>query len=310
MARNTKATRSNVERADIYQDVTDQIIEMLEQRVRPWSPSWASAATSFPLRSCGKNYQGINILLLWAQSMARGYANPYWMTFKQALELGANVRKGERGTRIVYAGSISRKDENGQAVEDDSERRISFLKRYTVFNVEQIEGLPDGQYPTPQPVIQNRDQRDRRLDALFRAYGVAIIEKDGGAFYSPASDSITMPRFDRFTSGNAFYATLAHEAVHSTGHRDRLNRETLLKYGTSTAIRAKEELCAEIGAAFLCAALGMEPSEREDHAAYLASWLTVLRGDKRAIFQAATAAQAASDFILAAAEAAPAQRAA
>ncbi len=219
MARNTKATRSNVERADIYQEVTDQIIEMLEQGVRPWSPSWASAAASFPLRSCGKNYQGINILLLWAQSMARGYANPYWMTFKQALELGANVRKGERGTRIVYAGSISRKDENGQAVEDDSERRISFLKRYTVFNVEQIEGLPDGQYPTPQPVIQNRDQRDQQLDALFRAYGVAIIEKDGGAFYSPASDSITMPRFDSFTSGNAFYATLAHEAVHYAERR-------------------------------------------------------------------------------------------
>ena len=219
MVRNTKATRSNVERADIYQEVTDQIIKMLEQGVRPWSPSWASAAASFPLRSCGKNYQGINILLLWAQSMARGYANPYWMTFKQALELGANVRKGERGTRIVYAGSISRKDENWQAVEDDSERRISFLKRYTVFNVEQIEGLPDGQYPTPQPVIQNRDQRDQQLDALFRAYGVAIIEKDGGAFYSPASDSITMPRFDRFTSGNAFYATLAHEAVHYAAPR-------------------------------------------------------------------------------------------
>jgi antirestriction protein ArdC len=310
MARNTKATRSNVERADIYQEVTDQIIEMLEQGVRPWSPRWASAAASFPLRSCGKNYQGINILLLWAQSMARGYANPYWMTFKQALELGANVRKGERGTRIVYAGSISRKDESGQAAEDDSERRISFLKRYTVFNVEQIEGLPEGQFPTPGPNIQNRDDRDPQLDALFRTYGVKIIEKDGGAFYSPATDSITMPRFESFTSGNAFFATLAHEAVHSTGHRDRLDRETLHKYGTSTAIRAKEELCAEIGAAFLCAALGMESTEREDHAAYLANWLTVLRGDKRAIFQAATAAQAASDFILAAADIVPAQRAA
>jgi antirestriction protein ArdC len=260
MARNTKATRSNVERADIYQEVTDQIIEMLEQGMRPWSPRWASAAASFPLRSCGKNYQGINILLLWAQSMARGYANPYWMTFKQALELGANVRKGERGTRIVYAGSISRKDGSEQVAEDDSERRISFLKRYTVFNVEQIEGLSEGQFPTPVPIIQNRDDRDPQLDALFRAYGVKTIEKDGGAFYSPATDSITMPRFESFTSGNAFYATLAHEAVHSTGHRDRLDRETLHKYGASTAIRAKEELCAEIGAAFLCAALGMEPT--------------------------------------------------
>ncbi len=310
MGRSSKTGRSNTERADIYQEVTDQIIALLEQGVRPWSPSWANGSASLPLRTCGKQYQGINVLLLWAQSMARGYANPTWMTFKKALELGGNVKKGERGTRIVYAGSVARKGEDGQAVEDDKERRISFLKRFTVFNVEQIEGLPEGQFPTPAPVIQNRDSRDPRLDALFHGVGVKIVEKDGGAYYSPATDTITMPRFESFTSGNAFYATLAHEAAHASGSAGRLNRETLQKYGSSTTIRAKEELCAEISAAFLCAALGMEPTEREDHAAYLASWLTVIRGDKRAIFQAATAAQAACDFILATAETAAAQQAA
>lgn len=308
MARNSKTARSNTERADIYQEVTDQIIALLEQGVRPWSPSWASGSASLPLRTCGAHYQGINILLLWAQSMARGYANPTWMTFKKALELGGNVKKGERGTRIVYAGLVARKGEDGQANEADKERRISFLKRFTVFNREQIEGLPKELFPTPAPVIQNRDSRDPRLDSVFSALGVQIMEKDGGAFYSPATDTITMPRFESFTSGNAYYATLAHECAHAVGSIGRLNRETLQKYGTSIAMRAKEEAVAEISAAFVCAALGMEPTEREDHAAYLASWISVLRGDKRAIFQAATAAQAASDFILAAAETATGQQ--
>lgn len=287
------------ERADIYQDITDSIIELLEQGTRPWSPSWASGAISFPRRQCGANYQGINILLLWSQSMVRGYANPYWMTFKQALELGGNVKKGEKGTRIVYAGSISPKDENSG--EGESGRSIKFLKKYTVFNVEQIEGLPEGKFPTPKPVIANSDNRNGQLDSIFAAYGVAINEGKAGAFYDGVADQITMPAFSSFSSADAYYATLAHEAIHSTGHKSRLDRETFQKYQTATAIRAKEELVAEIGAAFLCAALGMEPTQREDHASYLASWLTVLRSDKRAIFQAATGAQAASDFILAAA---------
>jgi antirestriction protein ArdC len=289
---------TETQRADNYQDVTDSIIALLEQGTRPWSPSCASAATSFPLRQCGTNYQGINILLLWAQSMARGYANPYWMTFKQAQALGGSVKKGEKGARIVYAGTISPKDADGGDEQDEARRNISFLKKYTVFNVEQIEGLPEGKFPTPECVIHNAEERNIQLEAVFSAYGVAVRERNAGAYYDATADQITMPEFSSFQSADAFYATLAHEAVHSTGHKSRLNRETLEKYHTSLAIRAKEELVAEIGAAFLCAALGMEPTQREDHASYLAAWLTLLRADKRAIFQAATAAQAASDFIL------------
>jgi antirestriction protein ArdC len=171
-----------------------------------------------------------------------------------------------------------------------------------VFNVEQIEGLPEGKFPTPERpnLIQNEDERSAELDAIFAAYGVTITEKAGGGAYYQGGriDSITMPLFGSFTSANAYYATLAHEAIHSTGHADRLDRETLHKYGESRQIRAKEELCAEIGAAMLCAALGMEPTEREDHAAYLASWLGALKNDKRYIFQAATAAQAAANYFL------------
>lgn len=305
-----RSTPTNAQRADIYQEVTDHIVSLLESGCRPWSPSWASGAASLPQRHGGEAYQGINILLLWSQAMRRGYRNPTWMTFKQALELGGCVRKGERGSMVVYAGSLTPKEGESGTAEAEGERRIPFLKRYTVFNVEQIEGLPEGKYPTPEPVIQNRDERDADLDRAFAAYGVAIREQDGGAYYEGKADRITMPLFESFTSGNAFYATLAHEGIHSTGHRSRLDRETLHKYGESTAIRAKEELVAEIGAAFLCAALGMEPTEREDHAAYVEHWLGALRNDKRAIFQAATAAQAASNFILSAMAAAEGERAA
>jgi antirestriction protein ArdC len=288
-------------RADIYQEVTDHIIALLESGCRPWSRSWASGAASLPHRHGGEAYQGINVLLLWAQSMLRGYRNPVFMTFKQALALGACVRKGERGAMVVYAGSIAPKDsDNGEAEGDSEQRGIPFLKRYTVFNVEQIDGLPEGKYPTPEPVVQNRDERDGDLDRAFAAYGVEIREQDGGAYYQDKADRITMPLFESFTSGNAFFATLAHEAIHSSGHKTRLDRDTLHRYGESIAIRAREELIAEIGAAMLCAALGMEPTEREDHAAYVENWLNTLRGDKRAIFQAASAAQAASNFILSA----------
>jgi len=296
-AKNRKAA---TKRTDIYQTITDDIIALLEAGTRPWSPSWSNS-TGVPLRHCGTPYKGINILLLWAQAARRGYANPYWMTYKQALELGAIVREGEKGAAIVFAGSRPLKDENGQAVQIDGEgeRQIPFLRRYHVFNAEQIDGLPEGRFPVPERIFTNRDARDPMLDEAFAAYGVAIREQGNDAYYSSESDCITIPPFDSFTSGNAFYATLAHEAIHGTGHRTRLDRETLHKYHDQVAIRAKEELIAEIGAAYLCAALGMEPTEREDHAAYVSYWLAALKNDKRAIFNAASAAQSASDFFLA-----------
>ena len=276
-----RTVASNTQRADIYQEVTDHIISLLESGCRPWSPSWTSGAATLPRRHGGEAYQGINILLLWSQAMRRGYRNPTWMTFKQALELGGNVRKGERGSMVVYAGSLTPKGGEDSPADGEGERRIPFLKRYVVFNVEQIEGLPEGKYPTPEPVIQNRDERDADLDRAFAAYGVAITEQEGGAYYNEQADRITMPLYESFTSGNAFYATLAHEGIHASGHKSRLDRETLHKYGESIATRAKEELVAEIGAAFLCAALGMEPTEREDHAAYIDHWLSLWQGEHK-----------------------------
>lgn len=300
MARNT--TRSaKADRIDVYEEVTASIIALLEAGTRPWSPSWASGAATLPLRHEGTPYRGINILLLWAAAMTRGYSNPHWMTYRQAHELGGQVRKGEKGNLVVHAGTFTPKEgeaDQRQSDDEGEERTRHFLKKYVVFNVEQIDDLDMAKFPAPVVEMKNRDQRDPELDAAFARYPVPYREGGGSAYYHPVADTIAMPAFADFVSGNAFYATLAHEAIHSTGHTSRLNRETLYEYGKSKEIRAAEELIAEVGAAMLCAQLGMEPTEREDHAAYIADWLKALRGDKRAIFRAASAAQAASELIL------------
>jgi len=304
MARNTgkaRKTTTSAARIDVYEEVTNQIVALLEAGTRPWSPRWASGAASLPLRHEGTPYRGINILLLWSASMERGYTNPHWMTYRQAHELGGQVRKGEKGNLVVHAGSFTPKDgETGEPITnaEGEEATRKFLKKYVVFNVEQIDGLDMSKFPAPQIAIKNRDERDSELDAAFARWPVPYGEGGSSAYYDPSADRIQMPAFADFVTGNAFYATLAHEAIHSSGSAHRLARDTLRDYGKDRAIRAEEELIAEIGAAMLCAQLGMEPTEREDHAAYVASWLTALRNDKRAIFRAATAAQAASELIL------------
>ncbi|WP_137865100.1 MULTISPECIES: zincin-like metallopeptidase domain-containing protein [unclassified Sphingomonas] len=304
MARNTgkaRKTTTSAARIDVYEEVTNQIVTLLEAGTRPWSPRWASGAASLPLRHEGTPYRGINILLLWSASMERRYTNPHWMTYRQTHELGGQVRKGEKGNLVVHAGSFTPKDgETGEPITnaEGEETTRKFLKKYVVFNVEQIDGLDMSKFPAPQIEIKNRDERDSELDAAFARWPVPYREGGSSAYYDPSADRVQMPAFADFVTGNAFYATLAHEAIHSSGSAHRLARETLRDYGKDRAIRAEEEMIAEIGAAMLCAQLGMEPTEREDHAAYVASWLTALRNDKRAIFRAATAAQAASELIL------------
>ncbi|GAM07605.1 ArdC family protein [Novosphingobium sp. MBES04] len=302
MTRKTKTVRHNTaRRADVYEDVSNQIIAMLEKGTRPWSPRWTSGLASLPRRHEGTAYRGINVLLLWTAAMTRGFSNPYWMTYRQAAELGGQVRKGEKGNLVVHAGTFTPKDEEtGEPVttSEGEEETRKFLKRYVVFNVEQIDGLDMSKYPAPAIDVQNRDDRDAELDDAFARWPVPYAEGGASAYYDPVADRIQMPAFGDFQSGNAFYATLAHEAVHSTGSVKRLARETLRDYSKARDMRAEEELVAEIGAAMLCAQLRMEPTEREDHAAYVASWLTALRNDKRAIFRAASAAQSASELIL------------
>jgi antirestriction protein ArdC len=294
-------------KTDIYERVTAQIVASLEQGVRPWLKPWnaehAAGRITRPLRGNGVPYQGINVLMLWGAAVERGYAAPIWMTFKQALELGGCVRKGERGNLVVYASTFSRTETDGDSGEE-SERDIPFLKGYTVFNVEQIDGLP-AHFTAPAEAVLDPVQRIAQAEQFFSATGATVRHGGNQAYYRMASDFVQMPFFETFRDAESYYATLAHELTHWTRHPSRLDRSFGRKRFGDEGY-AMEELVAELGAAFLSADLGLTPEPREDHAAYIGNWLNVLKNDKRAIFTAASHAQRAADFI--AAFAAPAQQ--
>lgn len=285
---------------DVYNRVTDSIIEALEKGTRPWMKPWdaahAAGPVSRPLRHNGTPYQGVNTLMLWLAAMEKGYTAPIWMTYNQAKELGAHVKKDEHGSLVVYANAITR-TETDTATGEDIEVEIPFMKPYTAFNVEQIEGLPAHYYATSTPPTLDAAQRQARLDAFFAATGASIRHGGNRAFYTIGEDYIQMPHFETFHSPESYYATLAHEGTHWTRHPSRLDRD-LGRKKWGDAGYAMEELVAEIGSAFLCAELGITPEIRDDHAAYIENWLTVLKGDKRAIFTAASHAQKAADFLL------------
>lgn len=286
-------------RADVYQEITDQMVAMLEAGTRPWSKSWnGCTAPNIPLRSTGVPYRGINVLTLWVVAMTKGYASPHWLTFKQALALGGCVRKGEKGSTVVYANKIEVDDKGERGgTGEDGKRQVAFLKRYTVFNAEQIDGI-EAKYPAPLSVITatNPDARDAELDTLFSRVPVTVRHHGSQPYYQPSGDHVVMPEFADFHTGDDYYSTLAHELCHATGHVDRLARPSLIS--TKREDYAREELVAELGAAFVSGAIGIKLHDREDHAAYLASWLQALRNDKRCIFTAATQAQAAADWLL------------
>lgn len=278
-------------RPDIHARITNQIIVQLEAGVRPWTQPWATSTTvSRPLRHDGTPYSGVNILLLWSEAAMRGFAASTWMTFRQALALGGHVRKGERGAVVVYANRIIREETDGttgKAVEQS----IPFLKAYTVFNLDQIDGLPERYALQPQTPI-NPEIRISEAEAFFEACGADIRHGGGSAFYAPGPDFVQMPAFESFQDAQTYYATLGHEMTHWTRHSSRLDRD-LGRQRHGDEGYAREELVAELGAAFLCADLGLALEPREDHAAYIGSWLEVLRGDKRFIVSAAAHAQRA-----------------
>ena len=287
-------TRPDPARPDIHARITRQIIAQLEAGVRPWTQPWsAGASVSRPLRHDGTPYSGVNILLLWAKAAERGYTRPTWMTFRQALALGAHVRKGERGATVVYADRLVRAE--AEEADEETAPGVSFLKAYTVFNVEQIEGLPEAFAPSPEPIV-NPDVRLARVEAFFAACGADLRHGGGRAYYAPGPDHVVMPMFETFRSADDYYATLAHEMTHWTRHPTRLDRD-LGRQRHGDPGYAREELVAELGAAFLCADLGLTLEPRQDHAAYIAAWLRVLKDDTRFIVSAAAQAQRAVRYL-------------
>jgi antirestriction protein ArdC len=294
--RNTQPEAQTAPRADVYTRVTERIVAALEAGTRPWSKPWTHASPLpqiMPLRHNGTPYHGVNILLLWAEAFEKGYALPLWMTYRQAQELGGQVRKGEQGSLVVFATRVTKREADAEGTE--TEKEFAFMKGYTVFNVEQIDGLPEQYRPQPMPHAQPLE-RIEGAERFFANTGARVFEGGDRAYYAPGPDCIRLPVAEAFKDAQSYAATKAHEFIHWTGHQSRLARGFGAK-GYSDDAYATEELVAELGAAFLCADLGIADEPRPDHAAYLTSWLAALKNDKRLIFQAAGHAQRAADYL-------------
>jgi antirestriction protein ArdC len=276
---------------DLHREVTDQIVAELETGVRPWVRPWSQTpGLNIPANAVtGRPYSGVNTLLLWATRF-RGWQLPRFLTFKQALEAGGCVRKGEHGHRVVFVKGYAR-----EAEEQEEPRRIRFLKHFTVFNVAQCDGLPDKFFAPPKPL--NPDRRDADIDEFIAATGAKISEDRDAkeACYQHGYDLVTLPPFEAFRSKAQYYSTLFHELTHWTGHETRLGRRADLQLRFGPLSRAAEELVAELGAAFMCAEFSVDGFV--PHAAYLEDYLGLLKSDTKAIFAAASRAQAAVDFL-------------
>lgn len=281
----------------LYDEVTTKIITQLEGGRLPWVQPWGragGAALSLPRNGVtGRRYSGVNILLLWGAVIEHGYPSQGWLTFKQALAAGGCVRKGERGTTVVYADRFTPKAEQERAAQTGEEPgKVAFLKRFTVFNLAQCEGL-GGVDSEPAPLPER--QAIPIGEALIAATGADFRIGGAHAYYAPSLDYVQVPPQPAFGDQINYYRTAFHELSHWTGHGSRLARDQSGVRGGKAY--AREELVAEMGAAFVCASLGIVPTVR--HADYLGSWLEVLKEDNRAIFRAASQASKAADFLLA-----------
>ena len=276
----------------VYEIITDRILRKLEEGTVPWRMPW-NASAGIPRNLISrKEYRGINVFLTGSQ----GYESPYWLTFKQAKELGGYVKEGAKGTPIVYCDTF-KKEVLGKDGEVE-EREMSFLRYYTVFNVAQVDGIET----PPSNVVErpfNPIGECEKIVADMPHPPELKVGVGGRAFYRSSEDAVYMPRAELFVSDEEYYSTLFHELVHSTGHETRLNRrpsKELRSFGDEAY--SKEELVAEMGASFLCATAGIEDATLDNSAAYIQGWLKALRDDKKLVILAAAAAQRASDYIL------------
>ena len=280
---------------DIYQTITDKIIAELEAGTAPWVRPWSGEADPFPRNALSQRpYRGINHVLLGMEAHCRGYASNQWLTFRQAHQLGAHVRKGERASTIIYYEARMLDKDDSEPVADGSEpekRFIPLLKVFSVFNLDQVDDLP----VTHQPVTPDFAwHAGATPDQIIDGSGAEIRHQGFKAFYSPPNDLIYLPGRQTFVDAAAYYSTALHELCHWTGATTRLGRKLGRRFGESAY--AMEELIAELGAAFLSAHCRLDG--RLQHASYIASWLEVLQRDKRAVFVAAAQAQKAADYLL------------
>jgi antirestriction protein ArdC len=284
-----KMTPSDPMKRDLYAEVSARIVAELEAGAAPWIKPWAATpGANVPCNAVSNRpYSGSNVVLLW-MAQAAGYRTPRYLTFKQASELGGHVRKGE-GTRVYFVKQLEVRDDADEA----PARLIAMMREYTVFNVDQCDGLPDS-VTTGKPMrIRNPDARDDLADEFMHSTGADIREGHGAAFYVPSRDFISIPAFEAFKGADHFYNVAFHELTHWTAHRSRLDRDLKNRFGSRNY--AAEELVAELGAAFLCAEFGFDGDLR--HAAYVSHWIELLKADKRAFFTACSQASKAADYL-------------
>lgn len=278
---------------DMYKEVTTRIVAELESGALPWLQPWRGGAgviPSMPANAVSKRaYSGVNVFILWSAAIEHGYQSAQWLTYKQAIQLGGNVRRGEHGQAIIFVAKVPNKNAKPDA--NGNEKTFSLMKTYTVFNVEQCDNLP-AVLTTVAPLAPVAE-----LDSTYKAFVAATEARisNGGdkAFYMPSTDSIVMPPVAAFKTLDSYKATELHELTHWTGAKHRLARDFSGRFASEAY--AFEELIAEIGAAFLCAHLGVVGELR--HAGYVANWLKVLKGDNKAIFTAASQASKAADLL-------------
>ncbi|WP_428393422.1 ArdC family protein [Lichenicoccus sp.] len=288
-----------VDRPNLYDEITTRIITELEAGRLPWVQPWGASGIAAPLAmpknaATGRGYSGINVLILWGAVVARSFSCQSWLTFRQALGLGGSVRKGERGTTVVFADRFVPDDERRRSRETGEDAQaIPFLKRFIVFSTDQCEGLPEDFVTAPPPVPEGLILPE--VEALIRASGANVRLGGDKAFYATSLDYIQVPRPEAYFEPINWHRTALHELGHWSGAAHRLDRD--LSGGFGSAKYAREELVAELCAAFTCATFGITPTVR--HADYLGSWLEVLREDNRAIVRAASAASKAADDLLA-----------
>ncbi|MEC5292234.1 zincin-like metallopeptidase domain-containing protein [Aurantimonas sp. C2-6-R+9] len=298
MPRNKRNAGAKRDRTNLYDEITTKIIGELEAGRVPWVQPWATAAAKAPLAmpnnaATGRSYSGINVLILWGAVIEHGFPGQSWLTFRQALSLDGNVRKGERGTTVVYADRFVPEDEKRSVRETgENAQAIPFLKRFTVFNTYQCENLPEDVATAAPPAPLGL--MEPRVDALIAATGIDFRIGGNRAFYAHAHDYVQVPPPQAYFEPINWHRTALHELGHASGHSSRLDRDMFGSFGSKKY--AFEELIAEMNAAFCCASLGIVPTVR--HADYIGSWLEVLKEDNRAIVRAASKASKAADWLL------------
>lgn len=281
-------------RGDLYQEVTNKLLAALEAGTVPWSCPWdRTGEVTLPINeSTGAFYQGINVPMLWIAQREQGFSSSRWMTYQQAATKGGQVRKGAKGTLVIFYKALEKEtgafDADGAAVKT----QVPMLRSFTVFNLDQIDGIVA---PVP-PALGEGFAPIAIAEHLMAVAGVAVYHGGTRAYYQPGADAITLPDRSRFRRPEDYYATALHELTHATTHPSRCDRKRY-EHKDDKVSYAFEELVAEMGSAFLLAALGIAGNV-QDHADYLDSWLTLLRQDKRAVFKAAAQAQKAANWAL------------